>query len=154
MARPKRPRHDRRVREAAAPRYPAAPASGIAGVLYDSDVIIEILRRRPTILERAKTLEAAGTPTYCTPVNRAEVYAGIRPGEEPSTQAFFEARREIVLDAGVGRRAGSYLARFARSHGLELGDAMIAAAATTWGVQLWTLNRRHYPMPDIEFYEG
>jgi hypothetical protein len=30
----------------------------------------------------------------------------------------------------------------------------MAAAATTAGVQLWTRNRKHYPMADISFYEG
>jgi hypothetical protein len=100
----------------------------------------------------ATALEAAGVPTYCTAISWAEVYAGLRPGEEPVTQAFFEARGEIVLDAAVGRRAGAYLARYARSHHLELADALIAAAAATSGVGLWTLNRKHYPMPDVRFY--
>ncbi len=47
-------------------------------------------------------------PTYCTPISVAEVYAGIRPGEEQFTRAFFEARGEVVLDADTGRRAGAY----------------------------------------------
>jgi hypothetical protein len=84
----------------------------------------------------------------------AEVHAGIRAGEEPLTQAFFEARGEVVLDAGVGRRAGAYLARYGRSHGVELGDALVAAAAAAVGLRLWTRNRKHYPMPDVRFYEG
>jgi predicted nucleic acid-binding protein len=111
------------------------------------------LRGRAATLNAAAALEGAGVPTYCTAVNWAEIYAGIRPGEEPVTLAFFEARGEIVLDAAVGRRAGAYLARYGRSHGLELGDALIAAAATTSGVRLWTLNRKHYPMPDVRFYD-
>ena len=45
-----------------------------------------------------------------------------------------------------------YLARYARSHGVEIADALIAAAAVTAGLRLWTLNRRHYPMPDVAFY--
>ncbi len=84
----------------------------------------------------------------------AEIYAGIRPGEEALTQAFFDARGEILLDSLVGRVAGSYLARYAGSHGLELGDALIAAAATTSGVRLWTRSRKHYPMADLHFYSG
>jgi hypothetical protein len=59
-----------------------------------------------------------------------------------------------VLDGVVGRRAGAYLARYARSHAVELADALVAAAATTSGVRLWTLNRNHYPMTDVRFYEG
>jgi hypothetical protein len=81
------------------------------------------------------------------------VHAGVRPGEEPITQEFFEARGEVVLDAAVGRRAGAYLARYSRSHGVEIADALVASAAATAGLHLWTLNRKHYPMPDVRFYE-
>lgn len=77
----------------------------------------------------------------------------MRPGEEAATRAFFEARGEIVLDARVGQRAGSYLARYRKSHGLEIADALVAAAAATSGLRLWTLNRKHYPMDDMRFYE-
>jgi predicted nucleic acid-binding protein len=121
----------RRVREAAAPEHASAPETGLVGVLYDSDVIIEILRGRPNTVKAATALEAGGVPSYCTAVAWAEVYAGIRPGEEPLTQAFFEARGEIVLDGVVGRRAGAYLARYARSPAVELADALVAAAATS-----------------------
>jgi predicted nucleic acid-binding protein len=100
----------------------------------------------------ATELETSGVPTYCTAIAWAEIYAGLRPGEEPITQAFFEARGEIVLDRQVGQRAGAYLARYSQSHGVELADALVAAAATTSGVHVWTLNRKHYPMSDVKFY--
>ena len=101
----------------------------------------------------ARALEESAIPTWCTAVQWAEIHAGIRPGEEALTEAFLEARGQIVLDATTGRRAGAYLARYGRSHGLELADALVAAAASTSGMRLWTLNRKHYPMPDVRFYE-
>jgi predicted nucleic acid-binding protein len=58
-----------------------------------------------------------------------------------------------VLDGVAGRKAGSYLARYARSHALEIPDALVAAAATTSGLALWTLNRKPYPMPELRFFE-
>jgi predicted nucleic acid-binding protein len=116
-------------------------------------VIIQLLRDDPGIVRAATDLEASGIPTFCTAVSLAEVYAGLRRGEEPPTDAFFEARGEVVLDAQAGRRAGGYLARYARSHGLEVPDALIAAAAATTGLRLWTLNRRHYPMKDVRFFD-
>jgi hypothetical protein len=100
-----------------------------------------------------RALEGAGVPTYCCAISVAEIWAGLRPGEEAATEAFFRARGDVALDAGVGRRAGAYLARFGRSHGLEIADALVAAAASTAGLRLWTLNRRHYPMPDLLFHE-
>lgn len=105
------------------------------------------------VVATARDLEASGVPTYCTPMALAEIHAGIRTGEEPLTQGFFEARGEVVLDAAIGRRAGGYLARYATSHGVELGDALVAAAAAVSGLHLWTLNRKHYPMPDVRFFD-
>lgn len=154
MARPDRPRRHQRVRETAAARYTAAPSSeGLSGILLDSDVIIEALRGRREITGALRAVERSGVPTYCCSVSLAEIWAGLRAGEEPATEAFFQARGDVVLDAMVGRRAGAYLARYARSHGLELADALVGAAASTSGLRLWTLNRRHYPMADLSFHE-
>lgn len=103
--------------------------------------------------EKVAALEGAGIRTYTCAVTWAEIYAGIRPGEETLTEAFLGQRAEIVIDATAGRRAGHYLARYAKTHGVEIADALIAAAASTSGLSLWTLNRRHYPMPDVKLYE-
>ena len=154
MARPKRPRQYGRVRETPQARYAPTPgASALNGVLLDSDVIIELLRDNRKIVGPAAGLAAAGIRTYCTPVSWAEIYQGLRAGEEPLTDSFFESSGEVILDARIGRQAGKYLARYARSHGLEVPDALIAAAAATTGLRLWTLNRRHYPMEDVRFFE-
>ncbi len=153
MARSRRPRRHRRVREAAAPGYPQGTQPDLTGVLLDSDVIIEILRGHEDTLDAAVALEQSGTPSVCTAVSWAEVYAGIRSGDEEPTRAFFGARGEIALDGRIARHAGRYLARYAGSHGVEIADALIAAAAATAGLRLWTLNRKHYPMEDLRFFE-
>ncbi|MBI4421990.1 MAG: PIN domain-containing protein, partial [Gemmatimonadetes bacterium] len=121
--------------------------------MLDSDVIIQILRGVAAVVEADLALGEGGVRAYCTPVSWAEVYAGIRPGEEAVTQSFFEARGEIVLNGNVGRHAGRYLARFRKSPSGELADALVAAAAATSGIRLWTLNRKHYPMDDLRFYQ-
>ncbi len=148
-----RPRHPR-VRETPSARYaPSAPAEGIAGVLLDSDVVIEILRGRPTVAAGLLATETEGIPTYCCAITWAEVGAGLRPGEETATESFFQARGEVVIDAATGRHAGAYLSRYAKSHHVEVADALIAAAASTAGLSLWTLNRKHYPMEDLRLYD-
>jgi predicted nucleic acid-binding protein len=148
-------RHRRRprVRESPQARYaPEATPPALAGVLLDTDVIIEALRGRRPVAEAILDLEARGIRTYACAVSWAEIHAGLRPGEEALTQAFLEQRAEVLIDADTGRRAGQYLARYARSHGLELADALVAAAASTAGLSLWTQNRRHYPMADLRFH--
>jgi len=58
----------------------------------------------------------------------------------------------LPIDLEIGRQAGEYLRQFSKSHSVELGDALIAAAAAVHDLELWTRNRRHYPMKDISFY--
>lgn len=153
MAGPKGHRRHVRVREKPAPRY-ASVAEAVGGVLLDSDIIIALLRGNdPAVTAASDALDAAEVPTYCTAVSWAEVFAGIRKGEEPLAEDFFDMRGEVVIDARAGRQAGAYLARYRRSHGMEIADALIAAAASTNGFQLWTRNKRHFPMQDLKFYE-
>jgi predicted nucleic acid-binding protein len=123
----------------------------MTGVLLDSDVVIELLRGQKAIVAALSALEARGVPAFTCGVVVAEVFAGLRSGEDAATESFFSARGDVVIDGTTGRRAGSYLARYARSHGVEVADALVAAAAATAGLRLWTLNRKHYPMRDVRF---
>ena len=117
-------------------------------------MVIEVLRGRKPIVAALAALEAHGVPTFTCGVVIAEILAGLRAGEDAPTESFFHARGDIVIDGTTGRRAGSYLARYARSHGVEIADALVAAAAATTGVRLWTLNRKYYPMHDLRFFEA
>jgi predicted nucleic acid-binding protein len=42
--------------------------------------------------------------------------------------------------------------QYRKSHGVELGDALIGSAAVLNGAALWTRNKKHYPMKDVSFY--
>ncbi len=52
----------------------------------------------------------------------------------------------------AARGAGELMRAYRRSHtGIGLGDYLIAATAQTRGLELATLNIRHFPMfPDLE----
>jgi len=58
----------------------------------------------------------------------------------------------VPIDYETGRRAGNYLRQYQKSHGLQISDALIAAAALMNSAQLWTRNRKHYPMKELSFY--
>ena len=45
-----------------------------------------------------------------------------------------------------------HLRRYGKSHGVELGGALMAATTVAQGALLWTRNRKHYPMNGLEFY--
>lgn len=121
----------------------------MAKFLLDTDVIIEWLRGNARIVAWLKEHDAAGDFLGCTPVSIAEVYAGIRPREEFIVGDILRVLHCVELDEHVGRKAGRYRLAFGRSHGVEIADALIAAAAHIHGLTLCTLNLRHYPMRDL-----
>lgn len=122
-------------------------------ILVDSDILIEVSRARDdVILARWKDLSQSVNPLLCSPVTVAEVWHGARPLEHAALSELFEAIDCVPIDLRIGQRAGDYLRQYAKSHHVELGDALIAATAAVHKLDLWTRNRRHYPMKDIAFY--
>ncbi|HWX38929.1 MAG TPA: type II toxin-antitoxin system VapC family toxin [Candidatus Sulfotelmatobacter sp.] len=122
-------------------------------ILVDSDVLIEVSRARDRfLLARWEELIRSEFPVFCSPVTIAEIWHGARPNERDALEALFGAISCVPIDSNIGRRAGEYLARYSKSHRIELGDALIAAAASIHNLELWTRNRRHYPMAELVFY--
>ena len=123
-------------------------------VLVDSDVLIEISRGKDrSIISKWLDLSRSDALILFSPVNQIELWAGARPAEFDRLGALFEALACAPADADIGRRAGEYLRRYRKSHAVELGDALIAASAVEREARLWTRNRKHYPMPELAFYE-
>lgn len=124
----------------------------MAEILLDSDVIIAWLRGYDPFAELMPSLLSEGDVLTWTPVSVAEIFAGVRKGEEDQLESLFLVLASLPLSAEVGRKAGQYLNAYSTSHGVELGDALIAATAYLNKIPLWTLNKRHYPMRDIQFF--
>jgi predicted nucleic acid-binding protein len=123
-------------------------------VVVDSDVLIEVTRARDAaIVAKWIDLSESDALVLFSPVTAAELWAGARPPEYPKLEALFEALVCVPAEASIGRRAGEYLRRYRKSHAVELGDAMVAAAAVASRGRLWTHNRKHYPMPELTFYD-
>lgn len=122
-------------------------------VLIDSDILIEVTRAQDNaLIARWKQLSGEDTSLLCSPVTVAELWHGARPSEQSALDALFAAIECVAIDTKIGQRAGDYLRKYSKSHHVELGDALIAATASIHNLQLWTRNRRHYPMKDLVFY--
>jgi predicted nucleic acid-binding protein len=122
-------------------------------VLIDSDILIEVSRARDTaVLARWDELSRSEVALLCSPVTVAELWHGARPKEQGTLEALFAAIHCIPIDSKIGVRAGDYLRLYAKSHHVELGDALIAATVSIHNLELWTRNRRHYPMKDVDFF--
>ncbi len=113
-------------------------------LVVDTDVLIDYLRDQA---EAVAFMEGSAQPLALSVVSVAELYVGVREGEElrrlDGFVAAFEAlplEREAAVQAGLWRR------QYGRSHGTGLADALIAASVAAAGGTLVTLNRRHFPM--------
>lgn len=123
------------------------------GVLVDTDVLIEYLKGNEAVVRRLTNAYRKGEKLCYSPVNRAEIIAGLRKGEEEITSRLFSLMECLKIGENTGHTAGEYMKIFRAFHKIEIADALIAATVSEHGVSLWTFNRKHYPMKDIEFYE-
>jgi predicted nucleic acid-binding protein len=121
--------------------------------LVDSDILIEVSRGvNAVILSKWVELSESDSVILCSPVTVAEVWHGARPKEYDLIANLFRTLLCAPIDCETGRQAGEYLRKYRKSHGVELGDALIAAAAILHGATLWTRNRKHHPMEGLNFY--
>jgi predicted nucleic acid-binding protein len=71
----------------------------------------------------------------------------MRPPERREVMRLLGSMQRFEVTEQVARRAATLMQEYRRSHsGIGLGDYLIAATALTEGLELATLNVRHYPM--------
>jgi predicted nucleic acid-binding protein len=117
-------------------------------LLLDTDVLVDYLRGRE---EAAAYLEARSEPLLISALTVAELYAGVREGEESRRLAQFLGAFEIIpLTAEIARQGGLYRRDYGPSHGVGLADALLAASAALHQARLVTLNAKHFPMVEVE----
>jgi predicted nucleic acid-binding protein len=127
--------------------------TGFPMVMIDTDIIIWILRGDADMkaMFEQVVIDSHGK-VYVTPVQVAEIYAGMRESERTMTEEFFGPLCKIDLNEEIGKQAGTYINRYGKSHRVTLADALIAASSIYLKCPLWTLNKKHYPMmPEEKF---
>ena len=113
-------------------------------LVVDTDVLIDYLRDQP---QAVAFLEGTEQPLATSVITIAELYAGVRDGQERQRLDVFVAAFDVLdLDLQSAQCAGLWRRQYGPSHGTGLADALIAACAEAAGATLVTLNRRHFPM--------
>jgi predicted nucleic acid-binding protein len=118
--------------------------------LIDTDVLIDHLRGVEKAYRFMQEIKFRESTIYYSVISKAEIYSGIMPEEEERVASLFESMEEVPVDGRVAEDAGRYRKTFLVSHKLFLPDALIAASAKRVGAILITLNKKYYPMTDIE----
>jgi predicted nucleic acid-binding protein len=115
-------------------------------ILVDSDVLIAHLRGVAPAHNWLKQARTQGSLAVSV-VSIAEVTGGMRSTERREVWGLLAALRAEPVTELVSRRAGEFMRTYRRSHtGIGLADYLIAATADIRGLELATLNTRHFPM--------
>lgn len=122
-------------------------------LLLDTSVLIDALRLRHGRRELLAELVRARHTLVTSALNVAEVYAGMRPGEEVETEAFLGALDCYEVTAIVGRLAGKLKNQWAKKgRTLALADTIVAAVALENDCTVMTDNGKDFPTPELRRY--
>ncbi len=112
-------------------------------VLVDTDVLVWHLRGYPQATHRLDQLPNL----KLSAMSYLELIQGMRNKDElVAVKKMFELRRANVLPltAAITQRATELMEALALSHGLQAGDALIAATALDHQLALLTGNTKHF----------
>lgn len=115
--------------------------------LADTSVLVDYLRGVEQARELLRTPLERGDVVYASVLTRIELSVGMRKEERRATDALVGALHWLPVDRAVADVADAFARRFGAAHsGIDAVDYCIAATARTHGLELWTLNVRHFPM--------
>ena len=116
-------------------------------ILVDSDVLIAHLRgidaAKEWLLQTRRETGRMATSSVCV----AEVAGGTRSAERREVVRLLSSFDVFAVSPQIGWQAAEFMRQYRRSHsGIGLGDYLLAATAKTDGLELATLNIKHFPM--------
>lgn len=115
-------------------------------ILVDSDILIAHLRGVPAARDWLVAARNDG-PLAISVVSIVELIGGMRTVERRQVWRLLASFQVEPATEMVARRAGDMMRRYRRSHNrIGLGDYLIGATADVRGLELATLNVRHFPM--------
>jgi predicted nucleic acid-binding protein len=116
----------------------------------DADVMIWHLRGERKALKFLRSLrDGREYEIWTGALQRAEVVFFMRSDEADLTMLFLSQIGTEPIDEDSVDEAGRLYRKWHPSHGIDVNDAFLAAAVKRTGGRIFTLNTKHYPMPDV-----
>jgi predicted nucleic acid-binding protein len=116
-------------------------------ILVDSDVLIEHLHGKPAARDWLLAARQSSGPLAISVVSLTEIAGGMPSPERREVTRLLASMRPFEVTEQVAWRAATLMRQYRRSNSaIGLGDYLIAATALTEGLEIATLNIRHYPM--------
>lgn len=122
-------------------------------ILCDTNVFIEIYKGNEAIIEVVKIIEQQNIAI--SDVTCAELLYGARNKNElQKIRKDLNKLMILSIESTISRLAVEMVEKFALSHKLSLPDALIAATALFYNIELFTLNLKDFKFLDnIKLFE-
>ena len=118
-------------------------------ILVDTDVLIANLRGIDAARDWLRDVRARTGRLAVSVVTNAEIIGGMRSPERREVTRLLNSLRPLPVTDMIAHRAGELRRHYRRSHGaISLVDYLIAATAAVHGLEVATLNTKHFPMFD------
>ncbi len=117
-------------------------------IFLDTNILIEILKNNPSTLQK---LQELGSNLSVSSITAMELLYGARNKQElAKLQSFLNMFEIIHLDHTTSKKALELVAKYAKSHSLDIPDAMIAASCLINSAKLFTYNMKDFRfIPDL-----
>jgi predicted nucleic acid-binding protein len=112
-------------------------------ILCDTNVIIEVLKKNPVVIQ---AIEQIGLERIAVSVVTVmELYYGaLHKAELKKIKRHLSSIQILHIDEAISVAAADLIERYAKSHGLQIPDALIAATSINLDLQLYTGNRKDF----------
>ena len=116
-------------------------------ILVDTDVLIANLRGIDAARAWLRDTRMQAGRLAVSVVTNAEIVGGMRSPERREVTLLLNSLRPLPVTDMIAHCAGELRRRYRRSHcAIGLVDYLIAATALVHGLELVTLNIKHFPM--------
>lgn len=111
-------------------------------IVLDTNILIEILKNNTLIVS---AFHQTSSKFAISSITAMELYYGARDKKElQELKKFITFFDTIELDSTISTTATSLIENYAKSHNLNIPDALIAATALRCNYPLWTLNVKDF----------
>lgn len=121
-------------------------------IILDTNILIEILKNNQSAIKSVEQFDIH----FISDITKMELFYGARNKQELEKLNKFSELFEIIpVDKNISKKATKLVYQYAKSHSLNIPDALIASTSLESKIKLFTYNLKDFKYIDnIElFYE-
>ncbi len=117
-------------------------------IFLDTNVLIEILKGKSETLDKVADLQA---PLSISSITAMElIYGAKNKQEQQKLERFIQLFTMVHVNKAISNQALQLVSQYAKSHTLDIPDALIAATTLEYRASLFTYNLKDFKfIPDL-----